>query len=91
LEILDYVLSNFIILTCSFGLAVLFLDAIMSWFIPDAEGSLFNFIRNVADLLAAPARMLLNKTGWLSGLPFDLAPTITMMVLWFIVLIFTFL
>ena len=89
MEILDFVLSNFIVLTCSMMMAVLFIHAIMSWFFPDAEGLFFNFIRNFIDFLTAPARAILDRTGWFSGLPIDMSHMLTMITLWLITLIFT--
>lgn len=89
MEILDFVLSSFIVLTCSMMMAVLFIHAIMSWFFQDAEGPFFNFIRNLSDFLTAPARAILDRTGWFAGLPIDMSHTVTMVVLWLITLIFT--
>lgn len=91
LDILDLLLSNSIVLICYAMMAVLFVHALLSWFFPFGEGSFFNFIRNLSDLLVFPARVVLDKTGWFADLPIDMAHTLTMVVLWLITMLFTIL
>ena len=90
LEILDLVLSNSIILICSAMMGVLFINVLLSWFFPTAEGPFFNFIRNLNDFLVFPARVILDKTGLFADLPLDMAHMLTMVSLWLITMIFTF-
>ena len=89
MQILDFVLSTTISTLCSVGAGILFISALLSWVAPDAEGSLFNFIFNVSDFLTAPVKLLLDRTGLFAGSPVDFSPTITMILLAVIGMIFS--
>ncbi|MBQ8399850.1 MAG: YggT family protein [Clostridia bacterium] len=71
------------------GVIVLTIRSLLSFINPDADGAFFNFIFNLSDFLTAPARVLLDKTGWFAGLPIDMAHLFTVVLLWLILTLFS--
>ena len=86
--IILYILSYTAILALSAVLVFLIMRAIFSLIAPDADHPLINFVFNVTDFLLAPARYLLDKTGWFADFPLDMAHMITAIVVTVILYLF---
>ena len=76
-SIVLYICSYTAILALAAVLVLLVLRAVFTLIAPDADQPLINFVFNVTDFLMAPARYLLDKTGWFADFPLDMAHMIT--------------
>lgn len=86
--IILYICSYTAILALSAVLVLLVLRAVFTLIAPDSDHPLINFVFNVTDFLMAPARFLLDKTGWFADFPLDMAHMITAVVTTLILYLF---
>lgn len=88
MSILDYVFSEVITLLLGAAMLALFLRSLLTIISPDADGGIANTIFCVTDVLLAPARALLNKTGWFAGSPIDMSFLFTLVAIWILSILF---
>lgn len=69
-------------------LFLLFARSILTILAPDSDHPVANVIFNTTDFLMSPARVLLDRTGWFSDSPLDMAHLITMVAVILIMLLF---
>lgn len=91
MEILGYILSETVLILLSAMMMLLFIRAVMSFVAPDSDHPLVNFVFNVTDIILAPARFFVDKTGFLADSMFDIAYFITVVALWLLEALFIFL
>ena len=63
---------------------IMLLRAIMSWLPFDDSSPLFRFVCIVTEPVILPVRNIMDKIGFLSGLPIDLSFLVTYMLLSFV-------
>ena len=68
----------------------LLLRAVFSLVAPDSDHPFINIVFNVTDVIMAPARALLDKTGWFQNSPVDMAFIFTVLFLWILSAVFMF-
>jgi len=64
----------------------MFLRAILSWFIPDENNRLVQFLTVVTEPFIIPVRVLLQKLNLFQDTPIDVSFFITYLLLWVITL-----
>lgn len=84
MEIIIYLVVNITYLAISALQLVMLVRAIMSWLPFDDSSPLFRFVYCVTEPVIIPVRNLMEKIGFLSGLPIDLSFLVTYMLLSFV-------
>ena len=69
---------------------LMLIRAIMSLVAPDSDHPLVNIVFNVTDVVMAPARALLDKTGWFQNSMFDMSYLFTVIFLWILSALFLY-
>ena len=84
------VFSNAVSLLLSAVMFLMLIRAIMSLVAPDSDHPLVNIVFNVTDVVMAPARALLDKTGWFQNSMFDMSYLFTVIFLWILSALFLY-
>ena len=82
------VMSNIVTTLLSALLFLMFIRAILSLVAPDSDHPVVNMVFNVTDVVMAPARALLDKTGWFQNSMFDMSFFLTVLFLWILSALF---
>ena len=85
------VLSGAVSLLLSATMFMMLLRAIFSLLAPDSDHPVVNVVFNVTDVVMAPARALLDKTGWFENSMFDMSYMFTVIFLWILSALFLYL
>ncbi len=84
METVIYLVVNVTYLLISALQLIMLLRAIMSWLPFDDSSPLFRFVYIVTEPVILPVRNIMDKIGFLSGLPIDLSFLVTYMLLSFV-------
>ena len=84
METVIYLVVNVTYLLISALQLIMLLRAIMSWLPFDDSSPLFRFAYIVTEPVILPVRNIMEKIGFLSGLPIDLSFLVTYMLLSFV-------
>ena len=85
------VMSDIMVTLLSALMFLLLIRAVLSMLAPDSDHPLVNIVFNVTDVVMAPARVLLDKTGWFQNSMFDMSYFITVIFLWILSALFIYL
>ena len=91
MEVVLSVMSNIMTTLLSALMFALLIRAILSLLAPDSDHPLVNVVFNVTDVVMAPARALLDKTGWFRNSMFDMSYFLTVIFLWILSALFLYL
>ena len=85
------IFSGAVTLLLSATMFMMLLRAIFSLLAPDSDHPVVNVVFNVTDVVMAPARALLDKTGWFENSMFDMSYMFTVIFLWILSALFLYL
>ncbi len=70
---LYYIISTTVLLLLSLIELAMLGRALLSWFLPDGEGLIVDFVYILTEPIIMPFRKLFEKLGWFQNSPLDIA------------------